>query len=128
MRHNVLATALKTNAGFSVTTGVISLVAAPAIAEWMGLARWLLIATGAGLVGFGLVVAAVAREPKPKSVRPILLADATWVIGAGALLLVAPDLLTLGGRWALAAVSVIVADIAIAQWVGLRQAASPRRR
>lgn len=48
---------------------------------------------------------------------------AGWVVGSAVLLVAFPDLLSPMGEWAMAAVAVVVAGLACAQFVGLRRRA-----
>ncbi len=67
------------------------------------------------------MVARAARDPHPSLVKTIIIADVAWVVGAAILLITFPDLLSTGGRWTLAIVSLIVTDLAALQHVGLRR-------
>jgi hypothetical protein len=91
------------------------------LSSWLGIAIWISIGLGLGLLGFAAVLVLLARDPQPALVRAVILADAAWVAGAVVVIAVFPDLMSSAGLWALALVSVVVAELAVAQYVGLRR-------
>lgn len=121
MHNNLLTTALRANAGFSFITGTASVVASQSLSERLGIAEWLLVGLGIGLVGFSLLVGYVAITSRTDRAKEIIVADVAWVIGAAVLLIGRPDLMSIAGRWTLLIVTVVVADLAATQWIGLRK-------
>jgi hypothetical protein len=121
MKNTLLINALRANAAFSATTGAILVVASVPLSSWLGIAIWISIGLGLGLLGFAAVLVVLARDPQPALVRAVILADAAWVAGAVTVIAVFPDLMSTAGLWALALVSVVVAELAVAQYVGLRR-------
>lgn len=123
--------ALFSNALFSACTGLFAALAPGLVGAWLG-APELEEVRGVGivLVVFAAVVAAVAR---PRVVRPIPVmlisaADAAWVLGTPALLLMVPELFNSTGHALMFAVAGVVAACATGQLVGLaRQYAHPER-
>jgi len=122
MINSLLINALRANAAFSAATGTILVVASVSASSWLGIETWLSIGLGLGLIGFAALLVVLARDPQPALVRAVIGADAAWVIGAVIVISVFPDLMSTSGLWALGFVSVVVADIAVAQYVALRRA------
>lgn len=121
MKNNLLIKSLRANAVFSATMGSALLLASVPLSSWLGIETWISIGLGLGLIGFSGILVALAREPRPSLVRIVVLADVAWVVGAVIVIAAFPDLMSTAGFWALGVVSVIVVDLAVAQFVGLRR-------
>ena len=119
---DLLRVALRTNVALSVTTGATLLVAGPWLDDPLGVPWPLLVALGAGLLVFARLVAVVAgrTEGLVAEARQVIAADAAWVVGATAVVLL--DLLPRTGDLALVGVTVLVAAVATAQALGVRRA------
>ena len=128
MNHDTirLRRALFANAAFSGITGLTALALAPVLAESLGPPAWALRSLGAGLVVFAVLVAREGRRPRRAGTIQIIVADAAWIVVAILLIAIAPTWLTDTGRVTLAAVTLVVAAAATAQWRGLRAAGSAR--
>lgn len=127
--RRLLVDALRLNAWFSVTTGAVALLGAVALDRTLGAPAPVLTLLGVGLVGYADLLrrAAAGSLDTTRIGRLAVAADLLWVVAAGAMLLVAPEVLTTAGRWTLAAVTLVVLDLAVVQAVGLRRMArSPR--
>jgi hypothetical protein len=118
--------AFAANAVYSFLTGLVLLVDAGPLAEAFGLpGAWLAAGFGVFLIGFGLVLGAVARS-RPFLTTPALLltvADGGYVLASFALAAL-PQVLTPAGRVATVGVAVGVLACVIAQALGLRRAAA----
>jgi hypothetical protein len=121
-----LRRALFANAAFSAITGLGALALAPALAESLGPPAWALRSLGGGLVVFAALVAREGRRLGRTETIQIIAADAAWVATATILVALAPSWLTGTGRATLAAVTLVVAAMATAQWRGLRAGGSSR--
>lgn len=126
-RDELLVRALAANAGFSGLSGLVLVAAADPVAAWIGVAGatgWLR-AIGVGLLLFaaGLVRLVRDDERTRAGVLSVTAADAGWVVGSAVLLVAFPGLLSPAGEWAVAAVALVVASLACAQFVGLRRRA-----
>jgi hypothetical protein len=121
-----LRRALFANAAFSGTTGLTALALAPVLAESLGPPTWALRSVGAGLVAFAALVAREGRSPGRAGTIQVIAADAAWIVAAILLIAIAPTWLTGIGRATLAAVTLVVAAAATAQWRGLRAGGSVR--
>ena len=119
-QRNNLTNALLANAAFSGITGLGALTLAGRLADSLGPPAWSLRAIGACLLVFAALVAREARNPQRAGTHQIIVADLAWVVAATALMGVTPGWMTGTGRIALAAVTVVVAVIALAQWRGLQ--------
>ncbi|MBM3646265.1 MAG: hypothetical protein FJX11_00595 [Alphaproteobacteria bacterium] len=84
---------------------------------------------GIGFVAFGALCAWVAsRGVLPRAwARGIFAADLAWVIGS-ALVLTLPGTWTIAGVAGIAVVALVVADLAILEYVGLRRLAADELR
>ena len=119
------------NAVFSVISGAVlvafatpfALLATEAPVSVMGLDLALVFELlGLGVVAFGAICAwAASRETLPRSwAQVIFAADIAWV-AASALVLVLPASWTTAGIAGIVVVALIVADIAILEYLGLRR-------
>ena len=116
-----LRNALRSNAAFSGVSGLTFLVAAPWISTRMGIAEPLIVrAVGVSLLifGVGLLINASRGTVDRKQAWLAVTMDAIWV-GASAVL-IAFQVLTPSGNWAVAAVADVVFVFAVLQAVGLR--------
>lgn len=109
--------ALRANAAFSATGGLAALLGFAPVNDLLGAgSRPLVAATGAGLLGFALVVLAVAGLEPRRMVRGaavVSAADAAWVAATTAVISAA-DLPT-AGIAILAVVAIAVGALAVAQ-------------
>ena len=119
------------NAVFSIASGAILAIfagpfaaaAAHAPVAMMGLDLAIVLELlGVGVIGFGALCAWVASRPTlPQAwARVIFAADLAWVAGS-ALVLVLPASWTTAGIAGIVVVAVIVADLAILEYLGLRR-------
>ena len=119
--HNRLRLALRLNAGFSILSALVILLAHAALAEMMGVVSPILLATAVGLAGFaGYLTFTAARSDVSKLRSESLqhsVADFAWVVCAVAI--VALGVLTPAGNLILAAVSLPVLGLGFAQWRAL---------
>jgi hypothetical protein len=131
MNDTLLRRTLWGNAAFSVISGaVLAIFAGPLAAaassakpSVMGLELALLFELlGFGVVAFGALCAWVASRPTlPRSlVQAIFVADLGWLAGS-ALVLALPASWTGAGIAGIVALALIVADLAILEYVGLRR-------
>jgi len=119
------------NAVFSVISGAVLVAAATPFADWathepvslVGLDLAIVFELlGLGVVVFGLLCAwAASRETLPQGlVRVIFAADIAWVAGS-ALVLMLPAPWTGVGIAGIVVVALIVADLAVLEYLGLRR-------
>jgi hypothetical protein len=122
------------NAVFSVISGAglvafatpFALLATEAPVSVMGLYLSLVFELlGLGFVAFGSICAwAASRETLPRSwAQVIFAADIAWVVGS-ALVLMLPAAWTTTGIAGIAVVALIVADLAVLEYLGLRRLAA----
>jgi hypothetical protein len=122
------------NAVFSVISGAVlvafatpfALLATEAPVSVMGLDLALVFELlGLGVVAFGAICAwAASRETLPRSwAQVIFAADIAWVVGS-ALVLMLPAAWTTTGIAGIAVVALIVADLAVLEYLGLRRLAA----
>lgn len=123
MSIDLLTGSLWANAAFSATSGATLVLGRSGLGQWLGLPEAVVVVVGLGLVLFAATVALVARRRSRREVQAVIAADAAWVIGAAVVLAAFPDVLSAVGAWALAGVSIVVLDLAIAQSLGLRRLA-----
>ena len=122
-KSNLLRNTLLINAGSSLLFGGAALAFADPLAQWTGIASWILYVLGAGLVLFAADVAWTAtRNPiNPLFAKAIIAADVAWVVGSGLSLLLFSGRLTVPGQWTIELIAIAVAVLAILQTVGLRR-------
>ena len=117
--NDLLKRALAANAMFSGLTGFGTLALAGSLSDSLGPPAWSLRGLGAGLLVFAAMVAIGARAPGKTGTWQIIAADVSWVVAAAAIVAVAPSWLTEIGRGTVVAVTLVVAALAAAQWLGL---------
>jgi hypothetical protein len=83
-----------------------------------------LLVVGIGLIGYAgwLLFSARRAEVDPWAGRTAILLNVLWVAGSATLLLGAPGLFNSLGQWLVGLVALLVADFAMVQYIGLRQA------
>lgn len=119
------------NAVFSVISGAVLVACAAPFAAWathepMSVAGLDLAVVfellGLGVVAFGVICGwAASRQTLPRGwSQAILAADIAWVV-ASALVLALPASWTVAGIAGIAVVALIVADLAILEYLGLRR-------
>jgi hypothetical protein len=120
---DLLRTALLLDAAVSGANGVAYLLAAPLLADLLGVPAGVLRGLGAFLLLFAAAVAAVAaRRPVPgAAARAVVGANAAWAAGSVAVVLTGRfDLTAVGTAWVLLQAAV-VAGFAALQLAGLRR-------
>ena len=117
----MLTISLKANALFSTVCGATLIIASTNLAELFEVPRSLVLFVGASLIPFAALVWWVSTNPRSTHVRLIIAGDAAWVVSALVLIVGFPQTMSTIGLWALGVVTVVVADLAIAQGVGLRR-------
>ena len=119
------------NAVFSIVSGAVlaifagpfAKVAAHAPVSLLGLDLAIVFELlGVGVIAFGALCAWVAtRETLPQAwARVIFAADLAWVAGS-VLVLAVPSTWTMAGFIGIVAVALVVADIAVLEYLGLRR-------
>ena len=119
----LLASAVSYNAVFSAASGVVLSAGAPFLSEPIGSPTWMLVALGVGLGGFAVLLLWLLADARrlARGAPLVVLADVAWVLAATVLLAGVPSLLAPAGQVGLAAVSAVVAVLAVAQIGGLRR-------
>jgi hypothetical protein len=123
-----LATAMSWNVVFSAVSGLMLLVGGVGLDGVLGVEAWLLSGLGGGLLLFAGAMLWLLAEPERLAVggRAVVAADIAWIAGAVGLLVGFPSALSGPGKAALGAVTVVVADLAVAQVIGLRRVGGSR--
>jgi hypothetical protein len=118
----MLRLALRGNAAFSTTCGLISLIAAQPLAGALGVpGAGLLHGLGAQLLVFAAFLVWLASRPQihPGIALGVIAADVAWVVGT--IPLVASGMLTTTGVWVALGIADVVALFAVLQGLGLRR-------
>ncbi len=127
---SILERALEANAWFSSACAASLTIGGILLAGPLGVPAWFLVATGISLGVFAACVRLVAPSPRPPLVLLVIGADVAWVVVALVVIVGFPSLMSSAGVTALAAVTVVVAGLAVAQAIGLgmlhRPMTSPR--
>lgn len=132
--QRMLRNALLANAAFSALSALLCLAASRPIAAWIGLSAGAVLSVGIELAVFAALLAALGTRPDlgrgwiQATVAVVIALDVLWVIGS-ALALLAPEPLTMAGRWSVGLIALAVADLAFFQalgWRRLRAAAASR--
>jgi hypothetical protein len=120
---NLLKRVLLANSVFSTLSGIICIIAAPALTTFLGLPTTIpMFILGVLLLLFAFDVYLIAkRTPIEKNKATIvLIADILWVIASAVLLIADPFSFTTQGRWAILILADVVAVFAILEFIGLR--------
>jgi hypothetical protein len=118
---SLLRLALRLDAVVTGANGAAYLLAAPLLADLLGLPASWLRGVGAFLLLFGVAVWAVAARPARTAVEAVVAANALWVAGSVAVVLAglgSPT--TIGAVW-LVLQAAVVAAFAVLQAAGLRR-------
>jgi hypothetical protein len=121
-RQRWLRISLLGNAVFSVFSGLTFVLAADAVAGFIGLDRAVDVrAVGVGLLGFAGFVAFVATRPQIDlgAAISIVIGDLSWVVGT--VPLVMADILSQNGVFAALAIADVVLTFAGLQYYGVRR-------
>ena len=121
---NLLKNALRGNALFSGTSGLVALAAAQSLAAFTGINPPIIFV----VLGIALILYAVdlwwvaSRETiNRRFAWAAIILDVLWVIGSIAVLLSGWLPLTVAGSWTIALLAEAVAIFAVLQFVGLRR-------
>ncbi len=126
----LLRASLFANAAFSAGSGLVMLLVAPTLADWLGTdAPWLLQVLGGGLLLYAgwLLLSLRPALPDPRDVRTAIALDLGWVLGSAIVLAAYWPGLTTAGRWSIGLTADLVAAFALLQWYGLHRAIAPGR-
>jgi hypothetical protein len=122
VERKFLKRVLFANTAFSTLSSIICLVAAPDIADFIGLTNAVpIIVLAVLLLIFAFDVYLIARRtPIQKSKATLaLVADFIWVVASAILLIADPFSFTTQGRWVILIIADVVAVFAILEFVGL---------
>lgn len=123
----LLVRALRANGVFSGLSGVILIIAAPALAPIAGI-PWPTAITVTGFLllpfGFALWRLAGRSDLQPALGQVAVILDVLWVAGSMALLLGGWLPLTIAGKWIIALLADVVGLFAVLQFLGLRRLAA----
>lgn len=121
---SLLRNALRGNAAFSGISGIIAIIDAGMIADFMGTGTALIyMILGLNLVVYAgiLLYYAGQQEIDKRFAWFAVIADAIWVIGSALILLTNAFDLTIGGKWLVLILADVVLIFAIVQYIGLRR-------
>ncbi|MBV9834054.1 MAG: hypothetical protein JO055_06600 [Alphaproteobacteria bacterium] len=132
---HLLRRTLYGNAAFSVVSGAVLAIFAGTLVRvsvaasdtWLGSALGtVVLLLGLGVIGFGAICWFIASRPQMPVwlARVILWADIGWVAGSALVLVLGASALTGWGLALVIAPALVVADLAIFEWLGLRRMAA----
>ena len=113
------------NAAFGSISGVFLLVEASPVARFLGLnAPVILIVMGILLLvaAFALVWTVFRQRITRRMLLSMGLIDSAWVVGSFVLLLLPASPFTVGGKWVIALLALVVADFACFELYAARKA------
>lgn len=123
-QSTLLRRTLQANEIFSALSGLIFLFFSRQVAAFLGVANaQTILYLGVGLLLWAAFTVWVLMRPQleRKWVMMIIEGDLLWVVGSILLLVLAGEMFTAAGKWAIIIVGDIVATFAILQWIGLRR-------
>ena len=111
------------NGIYSALSGAILAIGAPWLDTVSGVDAWVLAVVGVGLIAYGTLINRQATNADPVPVARFATAmDLAWLVGAAALLIGFPSVMTTAGKAILVAASVGVGAFAVLQFRELRTA------
>lgn len=129
----LLRYALRGDGIFSVSSGILFLLAARPVAQFLGIqdfevfgavsgANFLLL-LGIVLIAYGMVIFYASEQTSISRIIGLIVVElnAAWVVGSVILLLVEALPLTRAGAWSVLIAADVVLTFAIVQYVGLRR-------
>jgi hypothetical protein len=123
MKHQLLKTALVSNAAFSTISGLALIIMNGQFQQWfeMDFPFWVV---GIGLLPFAYMAYQASQDEQNmiKKGREITILDLVWVVTSIIVLLLV-DFTTIG-QWLIIGVALIVGDFALFQWLGMRRITS----
>lgn len=121
MSSNLLRNALRLNSGFSTISAAVLLIGGASLAQWLGVPTAAVYVVGVGLLPFAGFAWWTSNTLDERATIAIIIGDVAWVVIAAIIIFGIDDAMSVAGAWALALVSIAVADFAIAQTIGLRR-------
>lgn len=121
---SLLERTLRANVVFSTLSGGILLLGSPWLSAVLGPPGWIVALVGAGVIGFGGFLVIGLRRDVVTTGRVAFVADLGWVVATIGLAPFAADSFTTLGAWTAIAVAVVVGDLALFEWIGLRRSAA----
>ena len=120
--YRILKAALLANGIFSIATGLIAVVFADSIGDFMEVNPLVLRFLGVAVLVFGATVYWFSRhDPFERGFGVFTtVADLSWVLGSAILLIGYPDLVTSGGNVLIGVIAAFVLFFAVWQIIGLR--------
>lgn len=106
------------------TAGIVALVGARPLADFLGVGEALPLAlTGGGLVAYAALLYWRTRQEALAAglLRTAIVVNTIWVVASALLVIENPLALTGGGRWLIGIVAALVADLTLAQVYALRR-------
>jgi hypothetical protein len=110
-----------------MASGLVALVFAGPISDFMEIPMFVLIIVGIGVIVFGVAILVNARREQVNLTEAwvTVIADDTWVTAALVIIFGFPDSISDGGRVLFGAISVVVAVFGFLQFVGIRRVTAP---
>jgi ribosome-associated toxin RatA of RatAB toxin-antitoxin module len=128
--NNLLKVALLANAFFSGLSGLVFVIAAAPLSDFMDLRVEYLVIVGLGLLPYALMLTVAARQTPISlaQVEVFIVMDVLWVLGS--IFILAVDLFNLstGGQWLVLGLADVVLVMAVLQYLGLRRESTERPR
>lgn len=121
-----IRTALKANAAFCASGGLVALGGAWVLSDPLGVPAPVLAAVGAVLIPYAALLLVWSRRRPFRRLEGwmAVAGDLAWVIGSALILGLGPGSLTTAGVWVVGLVGLVVLDFALAQIIGLRRLGS----
>ena len=122
--NKLLRNALRANAVFSGISGVLAMLDANLLVDFMGTGTsFIYIALGVNLVIYALLLFYYAAQSTVdmRFAWFAVIADALWVAGSAIILMTNMLDISVGGKWLVLILADVVLMFAIAQYIGIRR-------
>ena len=126
MSRLTLRKVLRWDAVASGASVVLTVAGAGWLGDRLGVATWVPLAVGVGLVPWVAFLVHVGRQAQLHrgSVAVIAAGNLIWVVAAAVLIFGYPESLTITGKWIVGLFSLVVLDFGLAQLAGVRNLAA----
>jgi hypothetical protein len=125
--NRILRTVFAVDRAFAASSALLLIAAGPILANVLDWPAWVVVAIGAALAPYALLLHRIHRSGALRSALARLTAagDLGWVVGSIVLLIGWPGATGTAGKWLVAVIAVAVADIGLVKLYGWRRPDRP---
>jgi hypothetical protein len=123
MSEQTLRKALWSDVIGSSATIAFTIIGAALIGGWLEVSTWAVLGVGVALIPWvGILLRTVRRDQlRAADVAAIVVGNLVWVGATAVLIFGFPDALSTAGKWIVGIFALVVLDLTLAEWMGLRR-------